>query len=215
MFAFTDKDLLCKPNEKWDGKTKSCVKREFSISIVVHFLSEAKLLMAPKNDPTSTNFLFKVEQPPHFDFYSIIIDLRWTLNFEWGTWLSTVDISNRRGTCLPENPTDVAPIDHTERRHDVTFISVDVESQENLCRLHTSNRPISFWSYTISSPFKINAWSHYAVWLAYLSRRCCANVTRMPRECCNTGVVRIPRRCHAYILVCCTYEARFICATFE
>jgi hypothetical protein len=33
---------------------------------------------------------------------------------------------------MPENPTDVAPIDHTERRHDVTFISVDVESQENL-----------------------------------------------------------------------------------
>jgi hypothetical protein len=33
---------------------------------------------------------------------------------------------------LVGNPTDVAPIDHTERRHDVTFISVDVESQENL-----------------------------------------------------------------------------------
>jgi hypothetical protein len=30
---------------------------------------------------------------------------------------------------------DVAPIDHTERRHDVTFISVDVESQENLCKI--------------------------------------------------------------------------------
>jgi hypothetical protein len=29
----------------------------------------------------------------------------------------------------------VAPIDHTERRHDVTFISVDVESQENLCKI--------------------------------------------------------------------------------
>jgi hypothetical protein len=38
---------------------------------------------------------------------------------EWGTW-------------LPENPADVAPIDHTERRHDVTFFYVDVESQENL-----------------------------------------------------------------------------------
>jgi hypothetical protein len=36
-------------------------------------------------------------------------------------------------TWLPQNPTDVAPIDHTERRHDVTFISVDVESQEDLC----------------------------------------------------------------------------------
>jgi hypothetical protein len=36
------------------------------------------------------------------------------------------------GTGLPENPTDVAPIDHAEIRHDVTFISADVESQENL-----------------------------------------------------------------------------------
>jgi hypothetical protein len=39
------------------------------------------------------------------------------------------------GTCLPENPTDVAPIDHTERRHDVTFISVDVETQKNRCAI--------------------------------------------------------------------------------
>jgi hypothetical protein len=39
------------------------------------------------------------------------------------------------GTCLPENPTDVAPIAHTERRHDFTYFSVDVESQENLCTI--------------------------------------------------------------------------------
>jgi hypothetical protein len=40
--------------------------------------------------------------------------------------------SHGQGTCLPENPTDVAPIDHAKWRHDGTFISVDVESQENL-----------------------------------------------------------------------------------
>jgi hypothetical protein len=36
---------------------------------------------------------------------------------------------------LTGKSTDVAPIDHTERCHDVTFISVDVESQENRCTI--------------------------------------------------------------------------------
>jgi hypothetical protein len=33
---------------------------------------------------------------------------------------------------LLKNPTDVAPVDHTKIRHDVTFISVDVETQGNM-----------------------------------------------------------------------------------
>jgi hypothetical protein len=36
---------------------------------------------------------------------------------------------------MHDDAKDVAPIDHTERHHDVTFISVDVELQENMCTI--------------------------------------------------------------------------------
>jgi hypothetical protein len=39
------------------------------------------------------------------------------------------------GTCTHDDAKDGAPIDQTERRHDVTFFSVDVESRENLCTI--------------------------------------------------------------------------------
>jgi hypothetical protein len=40
-------------------------------------------------------------------------------------------LSVYRGTCTHDDAKDGAPIDQTERRHDVTFISVDVASRDN------------------------------------------------------------------------------------
>jgi hypothetical protein len=56
-------------------------------------------------------------------------------------------ISPEWGTCLPEIPTDDATIDHTERRHDVTFISVDVESQENRCTIFYKKTLSILWHF--------------------------------------------------------------------
>jgi hypothetical protein len=64
-------------------------------------------------------------------------------------YFSILKTHGQWGARTHDEAKDGAPIDQTERRHDVTLISVDVESQENLCTIFYrfwQRKTLSMWA---------------------------------------------------------------------